>query len=194
MKRMLIALALCACAFGQTEVRLSDKPAASGTESLFYRDGSNNSEYICVADSPSLTSTFAVTASSSNQPRTSISVANITNIVDAANTSTVTTSQAHGLRVGGYITIEGATVDTDLNGTYRIETVGSTTTFTITTASVSDATYTDATMKFSTTQPRSNSNVWSVQKFVFTTTYVDRIYWLKGAPAGNLSCDSRTAY
>lgn len=193
MKRMLLALALCACAFGQTNVRVSDRIAPEATEDLYFYDGSSNLEYICTADAPSVTSVFAVTASSSNQPRSSISVVNVTNIVVASNTATVTFSGAHGLGVGHRIVVAGATVDTDLNGTYTVATVASTT-LTFTTASVADATYTDAALTITTTAPRSNANVWNIKKFAYTGTAMNRGRWLYGSPAGNLACDSRTSY
>jgi hypothetical protein len=194
MKRMLIALAVCACAFGQTVVRTSARPAPEGAEELFYRDGSGNSEYYCVADSPSLTSIFSVTAALSLQPRTSISVVNVTDITVVGTTATVTFSGAHGLRVSNRLVVSGATVDTDLNGSYNVATVGSSSTLTFTVASVSAATYNEATLKISTTAPRSNSNVWSIQRNYYTGAAFDRSAWAYGAPSGDKACDSRTDY
>lgn len=194
MKRLLIAFAVCACAFAQSVVRTSDRPAPDGTEELYFYDGSSNLEYLCTADTPSVSSVFAVTASSSNQPRTSIAVANITNVVVLTNTATVTFSAAHGLAVGHRVVVAGATVDTDLNGTYTVATVGSSTTLTFTTASVANATYTDATLTIATTAPRSNSNIWSIRKYAYTSTSINRGRWLYGTPAANLACDSRTSY
>lgn len=194
MKRSLIALSLCACAFGQTIVRTSDRPAPEGTEELYFYDGSSNLEYLCTTDTPSLTSVFGVTASSSNQPRSSIAFVNITNIVVLTNTATVTFSGAHGLGVGHRIVVAGATVDTDLNGTYTVATVGSSTTLTFTTASVANATYTDATLTITTTAPRTNSTVWSIRKYAYTSTTLNRARWLYGTPANTLACDSRTGY
>jgi hypothetical protein len=194
MKRLLIALALCACAFGQNVTRVSDRPAPDATEDLYFYDGSNNLEYICTTDVPSVTSIFGVTASDSNQPRSSISAVTITSIADSANTATVTFSGAHGLAVGHRFTVAGATTDTDLNGTYIVATVADSTHITFTTANVTDATYTDATMTIATNAPRSNANVWSIRKFAYTGTAINRGRWLYGAPAGSLACDSRTSY
>lgn len=195
MKRVIIALALCACASAQnTSVRTSDRPAQEGNELLVYRDGGSNVEYLCYADSPNATSIFAVTASGSVQPNTTIAIANITSIVVSTNTATLTTTQAHGLRVGARITVSGATVDTDLNGAYTVATVGSGTTLTFTTASVANATYNEATLLVRTNAPRSNSKVWSIQRNFYTSTSFDRAVWAWGSPAAEFACDSRTAY
>lgn len=65
----------------------------------------------------------------------------VDNIVDASNTATVTTTNPHGFSTGQSIVISGVTApdDTDLNGTYTITVVDSTT-FTFTSASVTDGT------------------------------------------------------
>ena len=69
-----------------------------------------------------------------------ISGSTLTSIVDSSNTATVTTVSAHGLQPGNPVTVSGVTGDSDLNGSYVIQTVPSTTTFTITTANVTDNT------------------------------------------------------
>lgn len=194
MKRLLIALALCACAFGQNITRVSDRPAPDATEDLYFYDGSANLEYICTADAPSVTSVFGVTASNSNQPRTSIASVSITSIADSGTTATVTFSGAHGLAVGHRIVVSGVTTDTDLNGTYSVATVADSTHVTFTSANVTDATYTDADLIITTNAPRTNANVWSIRKFSYTSSAINRGRWLYGTPSGNLACDSRTTY
>jgi len=69
----------------------------------------------------------------------------LVSIVVAANVATVTTNIPHGLASNRLVTVSGATVDTDLNGTYSI-TVTSPTTFTFPTTSVSAATYNETTL------------------------------------------------
>lgn len=71
--------------------------------------------------------------------------ATLTSIAVATNVGTVTWP-AHGLEAGCSVTISGATVDTDLNGTYIIATVSTVDAFTITTAAVADGTYTESTL------------------------------------------------
>jgi hypothetical protein len=53
----------------------------------------------------------------------------ISSITRSSSTATVTTASAHGLRVGDYITISGAT-ETEYNGTFKIATVPTDATFT----------------------------------------------------------------
>ncbi len=72
----------------------------------------------------------------------------LTSISVTTNTATATTSAAHGLHVGQSIVVAGATVDTDLNATYAIATVPTSTTFTFTTVNVTGAptVYTESTL------------------------------------------------
>lgn len=94
----------------------------------------------------------------------------LTSIVDSSNTATVTTSTAHGLSVGSRVTISGVVTDTDLNGTYYVQTVGSTTTFTVTTSSVTDATYNASGIVLSTTAPRSTAAIWHISFYLYDGT------------------------
>jgi len=87
----------------------------------------------------------------------------LTSVVVLTNVGTVTTSTAHGLTVGQKVVITGATVDTDLNATYRVVSVTSTTVFTIATVNVGNATYTDAGMVLSTNAPLTTQPIWSIQ-------------------------------
>lgn len=154
--------------------------------SLLFRDGSNNTEYICKA--PAVQASFSWTRAATT----------LTNIVVATNVGTATTSTAHGLAVGNLVQVSGATVDTDLNGFYPIVSVGSTTTFTITTASVADATYTETPLRLSTTAARTTATIWAIQKLYYTTTYVDRVSYAVGngllPGTYNFACGSRTTY
>lgn len=199
MKRSLIALSLCACAFGQSPVTLTDQPAPEALERLHYRDGSSNYEYECVAKARSATSYFTRSASTSLQPGTTIATATLTSIVVLTNVATATTSGAHGLRIGARVTVLGATVDEDLGSSavpknYTIASVPSSTTFTFATSSVADATYNESTLYFSTQQPRSNSNAWAIVKRFYTTTYIDREFPAYGSNGMDKACDSRAAY
>lgn len=99
-----------------------------------------------------------------------IAATTLTNIVVSTNVGTVTTATAHGLQVGQLFTVSGATVDPDLNGTYYIQSVPSSTTFTITTASVSNATYTDATLAVSSSAPRLTAAIWSIYHFLYDSS------------------------
>jgi hypothetical protein len=163
MKKLIsILLFLASLSFGQTSptVALSKgNPDAAYTSLYFY--STTYLTYICKTPAfrQQATYTWAITPG--------VGQGTLTNVVVAANVGTVTTSAAHGLAVGNKVTIAGATVDTDLNGSYYVQTVGSTTTFTITTASVANATYTDSGMSLYTTAPRTTAAIWSVEKFTY---------------------------
>ncbi len=173
---LLIATAL----FAQTPVNQSQSIPPDAYTSLLFYDGSNYLIYSCKAKSiqPSFSWTKAATT--------------LTNIVVLTNVGTVTTSTAHGLAIGNLVTVSGATVDTDLNGIYYIQTVGSTTTFTITTASVANATYTDATLAMSTTAPRSTAAIWDIFKYTISGTNVVAIQKAGGKSGTNSICDNRS--
>lgn len=158
MKRILSLVILAASAIlaqDGTAVSPSQGPPYVAYSSLYFYDGSGNVIYICQARSqqPNFSWTRAATT--------------LTSIVVSSNTGTVTTSTNHGLAVGNKVTVSGATVDTDLNGTYFIQTVGSATTFTITTANVGNATYNESTLALATTAPRSTANIWDIRKFIY---------------------------
>lgn len=91
----------------------------------------------------------------------------LTSIVVSSNTGTVTTSSAHGLQIGQLVTVSGATVDTDLNASYYVQTVPSTTTITITTANVANATYNESTLVMSTQAPLTTQPVWAITKLTY---------------------------
>jgi hypothetical protein len=80
------------------------------------------------------------------EPTLSVSVAagTLTSVAVASNVGTVTWI-GHGLDTGCSVTLSGATVDAQLNGTYSA-TYATSDTFAITTAAVSDATYTETTL------------------------------------------------
>ena len=147
---------------------------------LIFRDGSNNIEYICRA--------------LSRQPSFDwrVSDTTLTSIVVSSNTATVTTASAHGLAVGNQVSVFGSAVAA-LNGGYQVATVGATT-FTFTTSGVSDATYNNAELGVGTTAPRSNASIWSIQKFFYTTSLIDRFGWADSSTSTNKSCSDRTTY
>lgn len=150
---LLLILISSLCAQSGLNVNVSRSASPNPFTRLFFYDGSSQLEYICVADKVQPKKTWSIAGST------------LTSIVDSSNTSTITTATAHGLLPGNQIVIEGATIDTDLNGTYVIATTPTTTTFTITTASVSDATYNEASLLFHTRAPRTSDLQWSITKY-----------------------------
>lgn len=147
---------------------------------LLFRDGSNNVQYICRAFSTQPNFTWTR------------SDATLTSIVDATNVATATTSTNHGLAVGNVVNVFGSAVAA-LNGRYLITAVASNT-FQFTTVGVADGTYNNAALGIATTSARSNANVWSIQRFYYTGTLVDRFAWAEGASAPRYSCDDRATY
>lgn len=150
---------------------------------LFFYDGSSNLQYICEALQRQAVATTVTKAATT-----------LTNIVVSTNVATVTTSSAHKLYPGARVTVTGATVDTDLNASYVVLTVGSTTTYTFATVAVADATYTDAGLVISTNNALTSAPVWAIQIQTYTSTTLTGVY-MAGATRGfGLSCDSRTSY
>lgn len=158
----------------------SDAPATV----LFFGDGTTNCSggeclvYTCSAYSEQPSFAWSVNA------------ATLTSIVDSSNTSTVTTSTAHGLAPGNRIFIDGAT-DNFLKGYYTIATVGSTTTFTITTVTVADATYNGSTLKVSTKAPRTTEPIWKAMRLVYSGSTDFVIRKQNSQPIAGQICDNR---
>ena len=104
-----------------------------------------------------------------NSQRSSITTRTITNSYRTGTTATITTSSAHGFRVGDRVTIAGTNGNTPLHGTYTITAVPTTTTFTYTTTT--SGTITSAADTGSAAIPY---GYWSVTDFTSqgsTTTY-----------------------
>lgn len=105
----------------------------------------------------------------------------LTNIVVATNVGTATTSTAHGLAIGNPVVVTGSAT-TALNATYRIATVPSTTTFTITTSGVADATYTTG-LVVTTTAPRSTAAIWAITCMTYDgSNNLTSKLWVNGTP------------
>lgn len=186
---LLLALAL-PCVYAQNSdpaVSISGGPPAKGWTALYNYTaigGADYVEYICLARSTQKNIT-----------------ASVTQIVDAANTATVTTASAHGLAINNRVAIAGVTGDTDLNATYLILTVPSSTTFTVTSANVTDATYATAGITISSYAPRSYDAIWAIKKFTYGGTggtSLLAIQWAVKSASGSSStgqensCDART--
>ena len=179
MRFILTLLAIAASMLAQdgTAVNISPSPPSRPWTSLFFYDGSSSIEYICKADAvqPPFSWTKAATT--------------LTNIVVATNVGTVTFSAAHGLNPGNRIAVSGASVDSDLNGNYYVQTVPTASTLTITTASVADATYTEAGLVVTTSAPRTTAAIWTITKFSYSGSVptMDQT-----SPHGQV-CDNRAA-
>ncbi len=182
MKTLLITL-MAARLMGQEgqPVNVSISSPTVGYTDLFFYSGSDI-QYACKAKSIQPTHTFSRTAPTPYR---------LTSIVVLTNVGTVTTVSDNGFKVNDKIVITGATVDTDLNGTYSIATITNSKVFTITTVAVADATYTEATLGFATTAPLTSLPIWAVQKYTVVSTAVTAIQWANGTSGTSQICDNR---
>lgn len=166
MRTLATLLLACVCAFGQqpdgpTQVKSQGPPGELWTTLLAY-DGSDNLEYIGVARKDSKSDQIF-----------SINNAKLTNCIDSSNTLTCTTAAAHGINISNRVCFTGA-ADSDLNACFYVQTVGSTTTFTVTTASVTDTTYSAAGFQFTTRAPRTTEAIWTITKLSYSGTNLVR--------------------
>jgi hypothetical protein len=168
-------------AFGQdgNAVNPSGGPPPTAWTQRLYYDGDDRLEYICYAEGTQSRYTFRVSSST------------LTDIVDSSNTGTVTAPN-HGLTVGNLVTVEGAT-DSDLDGTYSVQSVVDANTFTITTANVTDATYDGSTLRIYTTAPRTSDAVWAIERLVYNVDgLLTHHQWSSGSTRKtNHVCDNR---
>jgi hypothetical protein len=165
---------LAMCAFSQTvpegpNTNPTIGPPITAYSKKFYRDGSGNVEYICTARSRNKTSSTTVTGATNASP-------------------IVVTSAAHGLSTDNEVTITGVLGNTAANGTWKII-VLSTSTFSLT-SSTGNGAYTSG-GSAQTQAPRSNDQVWAIQKFYYTGNDIDYSAWTSGASSMNRACDDR---
>ena len=169
-----------------TPVQVVEYPRDSPTLKNIY-DGSGNLIYVCY------TKAQAPNANNQNYNFSlSVSGGTLTSVVVATNVGTVTTVAAHGLMVGELVTISGATGDTDLNTTYIVATVPSSTTFTVTTSSVSDGTYNNSGLTLSGNAPLTTKGIWSIMKLNYdaSSNMINRLWAGGNANAYSYVCDN----
>jgi hypothetical protein len=115
----------------------------------------------------------------------SVTGGGLTSIAVASNVGTVTTVAAHGLLPGNLVTVSGGTVDTDINSTYYVQSVPSTTTFTITTSLVSDGTYNNGALTVSGSAPLLTKPIWSIQHLNYDgSNNLTSVQWAGGNAGG----------
>lgn len=174
-----VATAIWAQSIGQP-VSIVQYPNETPTIFMDYNGGTNLT-YLCVASPLNKTSTQSNYAYS-----LSVAAGTLTSIVVSTNTGTVTTVNAHGLMVGQTTTVSGSTT-TALNGSYVVQTVPSTTTFTITTAGVGNATYNNGPLTVAGSVPLLTSPIWSIRHFTY-----DGNNNLTGTQCANGACNLQT--
>lgn len=161
MRLIVLCLLGVSYASAQQSVAITKQPSSPAVTTLTYYTTSGSPQYLCRAFSLQQLYTWAVTPS--------LGQGTLTSIVVSSNVGTVTTVANHGLQVNDVVSVT-ASGTTALNGIYVIQTVPSATTFTITTSGVSNGTYNATGMLMTTTAPRSNANVWSIEQFTYGTT------------------------
>ncbi len=182
MRILLVALlAVSLWAQDGTPVNISISPPPVGYTNLYFYN-SADLQYACRAKSVQPTATFGISAATPFV---------LTSVVVLTNVGTVTTVSDNGLKVNDKVVFSGATVDTDLNGTYKIATVTSSKVFTIATASVANATYNEATLQFTTTAPRTSMPIWSIQKYTAVASQITASQWAVGTSGASQICDNR---
>jgi len=178
-----LAVLLAPLLHGQTQVNQTSGPPPMAYVLQAFYDGSGNLIYACKARQFLQTATTVQRSDSS-----------LTSIVVATNVGTVTTASAHNLWIGARVTVSGSTTAA-LNGTYKVATVPSSTTYTIATSGVADATYNNAAMVLSTNNPLLSQAVWAIQANVYDgSNRLTGSYWANSAVGETLACSARASY
>lgn len=194
--KILVLAVLCAAALfsqGGPPVNQVDGPPPAPIVQLFDYSGSS---LIYKGFAPAFLQSSSVCA---NLGATCIqrTDSTLTSIAVATNVATVTCASACGVWQGQRVTVSGATVDTDLNGTYTVtsDTSTSATTYTFTTANVADATYNEATLRISTNSPLTTQAMWAIQIFkTDTSSNTSTISWANNSVSYGLAWSNRTTY
>lgn len=153
-------------------VNQTNGPPMRAFEYRLFRDGSGNTQYVCIAPSRGKTANAG----------TSITAAtNATPIV-------ITTSVAHGLNSDYEVTIAGVLVNTAANGTF-IVTVVDATHFSLN-GSVGNGVYTSG-GTVSTQAPLMTDTVWAIRRLYYTGTNLDASTWIAGSTSMNQVCANR---
>lgn len=178
--KLCLMLVMVVAGWGQPVTDVSKYPSTQTPAMKMTLDGSSRLQYICQA--VPIQPVFTWSRSDST----------LTSVVVLTNTATVTTSTAHGLQTLNPVTFVGG--PSGLAGTYLIQTVGSSTTFTITTSGVANGTYTTAGMSVSTNAPRTTAAVWSILQLVYSgaDTIPSRVLQSNGRASSFTSiCDNQ---
>jgi hypothetical protein len=182
MRTLTLLLAFTGGLFAQAVgVNQVQGPPPSAYEKLFFYDGSNNLQYICMAQQNQRANSYSVSGST------------LTSIVVATNVGTVTFGTAPGLYVGARITVSGSTTAA-LNGAYQVTAVSGAT-VTITTSGVSDATYSNAALTVTTNNPLTGAAIWAIQVFSYNVSnqLIDA-HWAGGSAGEAFACSNRASY
>jgi hypothetical protein len=183
MKRLLLALCAVVSALAQQNVTITQKPGTPPYVFQYYYDANGNVIYTCRAAQLTLVPSSVKRADST-----------LTSIAVSTNVGTVTTAAAHNLWIGALVVVSGSTTAA-LNGTYKVLTVPTSTTYTITTSGVADATYNSAATVITTNQPLLSDPVWAIQVNTYNTSLqLTGSYWAGANSGEGIACSTRANY
>jgi len=116
-------------AIGYGAINAAEDYSASASENLNNVVAGKTAAGVTGVFAGGATKLFKLDASDLSLDNVSKASRTITNVVRASNTVTITTSVAHGFSIGDSVTV-AATSTTGVNGTFTVDTVPTTTTFT----------------------------------------------------------------
>lgn len=193
MKRLILALACAVSLYAQSPVNVSGGPPPAPFVTLLDYSGTYLT-YVGIAPQ-FLQPTAACSGLGSSCIQRSDST--LTSIVVLTNVATVTCSTACGVWKGQRVTVSGASVDTDLNGTYTVtsNTDTTATTYTVATANVANATYTESTLRIATNQPLTTQATWAIQALKYDgSNNLISTSWANASVATVLAFSARATY
>jgi hypothetical protein len=147
-------------------------------------DANGNLIYVCSAQPNGQTITPISGAGTQGPWSYSLSVVGggLTSISVTSNVGTVTTVAAHGLMQDQLTTVAGSTTSA-LNGNYRIASVPTSTTYTITTSGVSNGTYNNNPLTVSGNAPLLTAGIWTIQHLIYnSSSALINVEWAGGNP------------
>lgn len=197
MKLASIALLFACAAFGQATISISSGPPNDAYVTLIDPGGPSGATlYTGMAPAflqtkggcSNLGSTcIKISGGSASGPSNDVPAGVLTNIVNVGTTATVTCASTCGVYIKQRVTVSGATVDTDLNGTRIVLTTPSATTYTFTTTNVTNATYNESTLQVSTNQPLTTQPVWTISGLAYDASN----FLITVNPASSTTTDPR---
>jgi hypothetical protein len=175
MKRLIPLLAVCAVAFAQAPVNVSIGPPAQGYTQMISYTGTDP-EYIGIA--PSAVQRYRIT---------------VTTASNAA--ACVITAASHGLQNDNAVTISGFTGGwAGANGTHKI-TVVDANSFSVPVNSAAFGPYGAQAPTVTSTAPRTNALIWSLQRIYYTAGgSVERTAYAGGSSGADKAWSLRTTY
>lgn len=162
-------------------VNQTQGPAPNSNVALYYYNGSNQIQYICMANAQTAQTVYTIGATPA-----------LTSVAVTSNVATITFGATAQLWVGQRVTLAGFAT-TAVNVTTTVSAVsGSTATAAIT---VADGTYNTSGATLTTSGPVLNATSWVIQVFTYFGGYLATSYYAGGGIAPPLlACSNRASY